>query len=401
MRLVAAASGAAQWALAGVALQRLARGKERRPPLAAPGPAARLPAISVVIPARDEEHRIAGVLAPLVGAPGIVEVIVVDDRSSDGTARVAREHGAQVVEGAELPNGWIGKQWALQQGLVAATGDVVVFLDADVEPHPSLPAAVAVLLREAAADLVSAQLRFTCPDAAQRVLHPALLATLVYRLGPLDTVQRMPASVAAINGQCFAAQREALVRVGGFGVVSAVPTDDVALARALTAAGWRVVVADGSALASVRMYESAGEALHEWAGRSLALPGASSRARQLFDLGVIWTVQGLPGLRLWLVVARLAAGRSPRRALASLRPRDWVLLGVRAGLVGALTKVYRRGGAYGGRPVPADLAGEPGGPGADRPDPLSLLAPLADPIAAAALTRGTLRPVRVWRGRSF
>ncbi|MDO9175154.1 MAG: glycosyltransferase, partial [Actinomycetota bacterium] len=97
MRLLAVASSATQWGLVGVALQRLVRGKERRPALHAPGPAARVPAISVVIPARDEEHRIAGVLAPLVDAPGVVEVVVVDDRSSDATAQVARDYGARVV----------------------------------------------------------------------------------------------------------------------------------------------------------------------------------------------------------------------------------------------------------------------------------------------------------------
>ncbi|MBJ7471702.1 MAG: glycosyltransferase [Solirubrobacteraceae bacterium] len=425
MKAVPVAAAAAQWGLAGVALQRLARGKQRRPPLAAPGPAAPLPQISVVVPARDEELRIAGVLAPLVGAPGVAEVIVVDDRSSDATADVARAHGARVVEGAELPFGWIGKTWALQQGLVAARGEVVVFLDADVQPDPSLPAAVTVLMQESGADLVSAQLRFICPDPAQRILHPALLATLIYRLGPLDTVARVPAALAAINGQCFAARREPLQRAGGFGVISAIPTDDVALARALTAAGWRVVVADGSALGSVRMYESAAEAMREWAGRSLALPGASSRPRQLLDLGVVWAVQGLPGLRLWWVLLRLLATRSPRRALASLRGLDWGLLAVRWSLQLALTKVYR----LPGDPLPQDsAAGQDGGTvedgrtprGADDgptsrrvdhgrdpqrtdggPDPLALLAPLVDPIAAAALTRGTLRPVRSWRGRTF
>lgn len=390
MTVRSAAWGGAQAALTGVALQRLARGRRRRPPLAAPGPAAAVPAISVVIPARDEEARIAGVLAPLAGARGVIEVIVVDDCSSDETARVAREHGARVVDGAPLPRGWVGKPWALQQGLVAATGDVVVFLDADVEPDPALPAAVALLLDEAGADLTSAQLRFACPDPAQRVLHPALLTTLVYRLGPLDTVERIPASVAAINGQCFAVRRTALLNAGGFGVVSAIPTDDIALARALKAAGWRIVVADGSALGAVRMYESAAEALREWAGRSLALPGASTGARQRLDLGVVWVVQGLPGLHLWLALARLVVSRSPRRAAAALRPRDWLLLGIRVALAGALSKVYRL-------PAPAGAAGgEPGGP-----DPLAWLAPLADPIAAAALTRGTLAPVRRWRGREL
>ena len=376
----------AQAAFTYATFSRLARGKERRGPLEVPAWALGvaplggepLPRITVVVPARDEEHRIAGVLAPLVDAPGVIEVLVVDDRSEDRTAEVALAHGARVIDGGELPRGWIGKPWALQQGLVAAQGDVVVFLDADVQPDPALPAAVAALLDDA--DLASAQLGFTIPDDAQRVLHPALLATLIYRLGPLDTTMRVPAAVAAINGQCFAVRKRELVAVGGFGLIAGIPTDDIALARSLAAAGWRIAVADGSHLGSVRMYESAQEALREWAGRSLALPGAASRPRQLFDIGVVWTVQGLPGLRLWRAVLRGVLRGSVRDGFAVLRPFDLAMLALRASLVVALRGTYRRGG---------------------KPDAMAFLAPLVDPVAAAALTRGTFAPVRRWRGRAF
>ena len=96
-------------------------------------------AISIVVPARDEATRIGPLLAAVVGAPGVAEVIVVDDESTDGTADVARAGGATVVTGEPLPAGWAGKAWALQQGLDAASGDWVVFLDADTRPSPELP----------------------------------------------------------------------------------------------------------------------------------------------------------------------------------------------------------------------------------------------------------------------
>ncbi|MEH3053856.1 MAG: glycosyltransferase family 2 protein [Patulibacter minatonensis] len=430
---------AARCGLVLIALGRLGRGHSRRPALVAPawaaagteahrqeeagdGPAhAWPPAISVVIPARDEAHRLAGVLEPLVGAPGVVEVLVVDDRSTDGTADVARAHGATVVEGAELPRGWVGKPWALQQGLVAARGDLIVFLDADVRPSPQLPAAVAELLApqrdverqlraeaapadgptadrgdgqptriERPVDLASAQLAFTCPGIGQRLIHPALLTTLVYRLGPLDTTERIPASTTAINGQCFAVRRDALISAGGFALVSAAPTDDVALARALAGAGWRIAVADGSGLGSVRMYESATEALREWAGRSLALPGAASRPRQLMDLAIVWVVQAAPALRLWRALITAARARSVGAGAATLRPSDVALLALRGALQLALTRVYRVGVGVPGRD-----------PVTTAPDPVALAAPLADPIAFAGLVRGTLHPVRRWRGRAI
>ncbi|MDO9353982.1 MAG: glycosyltransferase family 2 protein [Solirubrobacteraceae bacterium] len=411
------------------ALSRLARGRERRGPLEVPAWAQGAegaeslagesrPRISVVVPARDEFERIAGVLAPLLGpaggrgaedrpiAPGVVEVIVVDDRSADGTADLARAHGARVIEGSELPTGWLGKSWALQQGLVAATGDIVVFLDADVQPDPRLPAAVAALLEDGA-NLASAQLAFEIPDDAQRILHPALLATLIYRIGPLDSTQRIPASVAGINGQCFAARRNELIGAGGFGLISAIPTDDIALARALSGAGWRIAVADGSSLGSVRMYESAAEAMREWAGRSLALPGASPRARQLFDLGVVWTVQGLPGLRVWRGLIRGLLRGSIRDGFAVLRPFDVAMLAIRWSLQLGLAQVYRRelSVTVGDEDSAVEGEGTSGLEGGvvsvSTVDRLALLAPFVDPIAAVALTRGTLAPVRRWRGREI
>ena len=92
--------------------------------------------ISVVVPARDEAARIGPLLEAIVGAPGVTEVIVVDDESADATAGLAAGAGASVVTGRPLPAGWVGKAWALQQGLDAAVGDWVVTLDADTRPDP-------------------------------------------------------------------------------------------------------------------------------------------------------------------------------------------------------------------------------------------------------------------------
>ena len=110
-------------------------------------------------------------------------MIVVDDGSTDGTADVARAHGARVVAGRELPPGWVGKPWALQQGLEAASGDVVVSLDADTRPRPGLVGALAGALRDA--DFVTAGARFVC-DSAGRAPPPSLdarVARLPLRAG--------------------------------------------------------------------------------------------------------------------------------------------------------------------------------------------------------------------------
>jgi dolichol-phosphate mannosyltransferase len=339
---------------AAVVAGRLARGRRRRPPLAARRTERR---VSVVIPARDEERRLGACLAGLAGDRDVLEVLVVDDRSRDRTADVARAHGARVVKGAELPPGWVGKPWALQQGLEAARGDVVVALDADTRPRPGLAGALAGALETA--DFVTASARFVCHTAAERLLHPSMLASLVYRYGPADA-EPAPRRILA-NGQVTAVERGRLLAAGGYGMAAGHMTDDAALARGLAAAGWTVAFVDGTALVDVRMYDSAAETWREW-GRSLALPDVTPPLWQAADLAVVWLTLALP-------VLRAAAGRPTRLDLA--------LLALRCALLPALAGAYeRRGAAF-------------------------WLSPLADPATAFRLTLSALRPARTWRGRTY
>jgi len=148
--------------------------------------------ISVVIPARDEALRIGPCLDGLLDDPDVLEVVVVDDGSTDATAEVARARGARVVEAGEPPAGWVGKPWALQRGLEEARGEVVVSVDADTRPRAGLAGAAAAALVAAetadsaeAADaaaagppspvLVSVGARFVCSTAGERFLHCPLI----------------------------------------------------------------------------------------------------------------------------------------------------------------------------------------------------------------------------------
>jgi dolichol-phosphate mannosyltransferase len=123
-------------------MRRLGRRRRPRPPLTSPRPNAER-SISAVRLARDEEGRLARCLAPLTGDPDLAEIIVVDDKSSDRTAAVGEEHGAAGLAGRALPPGSAGKRWALDQGLRAARGDLVLLLDAKYLPrsgsHASRP----------------------------------------------------------------------------------------------------------------------------------------------------------------------------------------------------------------------------------------------------------------------
>jgi dolichol-phosphate mannosyltransferase len=121
-------------------MRRLGRGRRPGPPLTSPSPNAER-SISAVRLARDEEGRLAGSLAPLTGDPDLAEIIVVDDESPDRTAAVGEEHGAAVLAGRALPPGSANKGWALDQGVRAARGDLVLFLDANNLPPPGSHAA--------------------------------------------------------------------------------------------------------------------------------------------------------------------------------------------------------------------------------------------------------------------
>ncbi|HSK68369.1 MAG TPA: glycosyltransferase, partial [Candidatus Limnocylindria bacterium] len=104
---------------------------------AAKGPMPVIPPVSVVIPARDEEHNLPGLLADLRAQTlSPLEVIVADDDSGDATADVARQGGATILSLHGKPEGWTGKTWACQNGADAAKGGLLLFLDADVRLGP-------------------------------------------------------------------------------------------------------------------------------------------------------------------------------------------------------------------------------------------------------------------------
>ena len=189
---------------AAIVAARLARGRRRRAPL---DPAAAFAgSISAVVPARDEALRIGPCLDALLADPDLSR----GDRRRrrldrrDGLAG-ARRAGRGWSSAGPPPDGWVGKPWALQRGLEAATGDVVVSVDADTRPRPGLARALAAALGDA--DLVSAGARFVCDTAGERWLHPALLMTLVYRYGPPDSASPVATSRLLVNGQCTAVRR--------------------------------------------------------------------------------------------------------------------------------------------------------------------------------------------------
>ena len=215
--------------------------------------------VAVLLPLRDEAGRVPPCLESLLAQRGVpnLEIFVLDDGSTDGTAEVVRSLAGDKVHlltGAPLPDGWLGKPHACAQ-LAEAAGDadVLSFVDADVVLHPSAIAAGVTALRRAGVTLLSPYPRIT---GAGRLVQPLLQWSWLTFL-PLRAMERSPRpSLAAAGGQWLIADRAGYRRAGGHGAVRTEILEDIALARQVKRSGGRIALADGSGSATCEMYPS-------------------------------------------------------------------------------------------------------------------------------------------------
>lgn len=351
-RLVAVGSALA---LAGAAHAVVNSWLLRRPP-----PGARVDgSTAILVPARDEA---AGIAACVCALRGQGEVVVLDDASTDDTADLARTAGARVVRGTAPPRGWLGKPWACAQLAAATEADILVFVDADVRLAPGAVAAAVTLLDAAGLDLVCPFPRQIAGTPGERLVQP-LLQWSILALLPLRLAERSPRpSLTAGCGQFVVVRRAALDRAGGFAAVRAAVLDDLALVRAIKAAGGRGGVVDGTQLASCRMYGD-WAALRDGYRKSLwAAFGSPPRAAAALGLlGLTYVLPPLAALRgsragalgyaagvaSRVIAARRTGGRAVPDALA--HPASVVALGY---LTVTSWRGHRRGTlTWKGRPV--------------------------------------------------
>lgn len=254
-----------------------------------PGRGARLAGrVSALVPARDEAAAIDGCIDALLRTD-VDEVLVLDDASSDDTAnRVAtwsrRDARVRLLRGQGPPPGWLGKAAACEGLRRAATGDWLLFVDADVRVESDL----LLRLGPVATDLLSAVPRQLAVGPVERLVIPLLHLTYTSWLF-LPAVRRSRrSSVLAANGQLVLARASALSRMGGFEAVRAAVVDDMALVRAARRAGLDVDFLDGSALATCRMYSS-GRALFDGFSKNL-YPGIGGHPAALLTVLSLYTV---------------------------------------------------------------------------------------------------------------
>lgn len=342
---------------------------------AAPGPR-----VSVCVPARDEAENIGACVEALRALrwPDL-EILVVDDRSSDDTAARAREAAAgdprvRIIAGTDPPRGWAGKPWACFRAAGEATGALLLFVDADVRVHPALlDAAVPALLRSGAG-MLSLFGTWELHGFWERLLIPAVGWTIRGAID-LDRVNDPGQEDAFANGQLILVKREAYEAVSGHEAVRDSVLEDVGLARAFKQAGHGVALRVAPWAFRVRLYRGLreilrgyGKNLYEGMGRRPAL--ALGSALFLF-VGSVLPYLALLGSVLAFLVDRWII----------LTP--WWLAWL--ALVCALQTVFRW-----------RLEARDGRPGA-----IALLHPVASVLLMAILL-GSVAGLRAeWKGRRF
>jgi hopene-associated glycosyltransferase HpnB len=277
------------------------------------------PYVTAIVPARNEAASLPRTLPALLAQeyPGLFDVVVVDDRSEDATAQIARELGATVVAGKVLPAAWTGKVWALEQGLRAAPhgSRYLLLTDADILHSPGSLRGLVAESEAAGLSLVSRMARLRSRSRAERVLVPPFLYffNLLYPMAWANSGRRPAAA-----GGCILVRRDALADAGGFEAIRGEVIDDLNLARRVAAGGGRLRLALSRAdVVSLREHASVGSV---WAmvARTAFAELRGSRARLAAALALLALMFPLPPLLVASTFFSPAAGALGLAAWAAM-----------------------------------------------------------------------------------
>jgi len=216
--------------------------------------------VSALIPARNEAATIARAVRSVAAQPEVSEIIVVDDHSEDGTADILeslREEipGLRTLRVGNPPPGWTGKSNALTAGAREATGNWLLFADADTDHRAGGLAEVLERARSEHADMISLSPGQETPTWWEKAVIPLAFVELARRF-PFSEVNDPKSEAAAANGQYILIRRAAYDSVGGHEALHGEILEDVALARRLKGAGRRIVFLPGDQWVTTRMYRS-------------------------------------------------------------------------------------------------------------------------------------------------
>lgn len=273
--------------------------------------------LSIIIPARNEALTLPDLLNDLNSQTVCpLEIICVDDASTDDTASIASAHGAKVVKAAERPAGWLGKPWACACGVNAANGKHLLFIDADVRLAPDALAAL-IASYGRGETVVSIQPYHRVGGGYEQL---ALIFNLI-QLGSNGTTLSQQAPVG-LFGPAVCIARSAYEQIGGFASVRNSVVEDVAIGARLLQAGFPVKLFLGGDLIHFRMYRDGFASLVEGWTKNFAAGAAKSPA-WLAALIFLW-ITGCAAVPLGLLLSIFSA-RWVQSAVFLLLYAAWVL----------------------------------------------------------------------------
>jgi glycosyltransferase involved in cell wall biosynthesis len=236
------------------------------------------PELSIIVPARNEEACLGRCLSSLTADPfwgdpdeaWRLEIILVDDESTDDTRKIAESFGrVRVLDAGPLPPGWCGKQHACQVGANAALGDWLLFTDADTMHRPGGAWVAVSEARDRSADLLSYSPLQEVHGFAERAVMPLIFAELAVSYKPRE-ICNPNSTAAAANGQFLLIRRAVYDLIGGHASVAGELLEDVALARRVKQAGGKLHFRFGGEQVTTRMYRSWRQMREGWT-KNLAL----------------------------------------------------------------------------------------------------------------------------------
>lgn len=278
-------------------------------------PPAQAPLISVCIPARNEERNIRGCVEAMLAQdyPNL-EVIIVDDRSTDATPEILRQLSARndrlrIISGSDLPEGWAGKPHALHQASKATRGEWLCFVDADTLSTQQALSSCYDKAIQTNADMFTIMTFQVMETFWEKVVMPLVMTALSVGFSPRK-VNDPKSRNAIANGQFIMIKRSIYHAIGGHESVKDQIVEDKAIAEQVKWSGYRLILANGYAVARTRMYTSLAEMWEGWTKNiylglrdqpNLLLLGAFGAVVALITalflpvwpvLGVSWYLQG-------------------------------------------------------------------------------------------------------------
>jgi hopene-associated glycosyltransferase HpnB len=213
--------------------------------------------VTVLIPARNEAEVIGTTLASLKNQGRDLSIVVIDDRSTDGTVSAAKTSGIRnlrIVSGEPLPSDWSGKLWALEQGFRHVSTPLTLLLDADIELRPGVLQALRQTLEENHLQLVSVMAHMRMVNFWERLLMPAFVY-FFKMLYPYRLSNSSFTHVAAAAGGCILLETRLIKEIGGFRAIRNELIDDCALAKGVKTLGYRTWIGLTHSVRSLRSHE--------------------------------------------------------------------------------------------------------------------------------------------------